>query len=107
MRDADFSLDELNLIGCNGTVTNMGWKLVLSARLRNKLKEGCDGEKKDAKVCLIHFNELPLRHVFQALYGETIGPKLFSGPTSTQLRKCEKLPIMIFESIQREIPSID
>ena len=31
-------------------------------------------------VCLLHLNELPLRHVFQNLDGITSGPDSFSGP---------------------------
>ena len=31
-------------------------------------------------ICLLHLNELPLRHVFQNLHGVTSGPDSFSGP---------------------------
>ena len=31
-------------------------------------------------ICLLHLNELPLRHVFQNLDGVTSGPDSFSGP---------------------------
>jgi len=36
-------------------------------------------------VCLLHTNELPLRHVFLALDGKTKGPDSFSGPIGKKL----------------------
>ena len=36
-------------------------------------------------MCLLHLNELPLRHVFQNLDGVTSGPDFFSGPFGRQL----------------------
>lgn len=45
--------------------------------------------------------------LFQTFDGETTGPKSFCSPISTQLRKCEKLLLMILESILCEIPDID
>ncbi|GBM11674.1 hypothetical protein AVEN_16974-1 [Araneus ventricosus] len=35
------------------------------------------------------------------------GPKSFSGPIGTQLTKCEKLPVVNFESNECEIPEIE
>ncbi|GBM78154.1 hypothetical protein AVEN_188527-1 [Araneus ventricosus] len=35
------------------------------------------------------------------------GPKSFSGPIGTQLGKCEKLPVVNFESNECEIPEIE
>ena len=34
------------------------------------------------------------------------GPKSFSGPIGIQLSKCEKLPIVNFESVYCEVPDI-
>ena len=36
-------------------------------------------------ICLLHLNELPLRHVFQNLDGITSGPDSFSGPICRKL----------------------
>ena len=36
-------------------------------------------------ICLLHLNELPLRHVFINLYDVTSGPDSFSGPIGKQL----------------------
>ncbi|GBL73722.1 hypothetical protein AVEN_230708-1 [Araneus ventricosus] len=45
--------------------------------------------------------------MFINLDGETTGPKSFSGPIGTQLSKCEKLPVVNFESNECEIPEIE
>lgn len=58
-------------------------------------------------VCLLHFNELPFRHLFQTLDWKTVGPKSISGPIGRQLNGCEKLPVVNFDSIQCVIPEID
>ena len=36
-------------------------------------------------ICLLHLNELPLRHVFIALDGTSKSPDAFSGPIGSQL----------------------
>lgn len=95
-------MDELDVIGCDGTVTNTGWKTGVIRTIEEKLKRPLQWG-----VCLLHFNELPFRHLFQTLDGETTGPKSFSGPIGVQLSKCEKLPVLNFESIECEIPDID
>ncbi|GBN68752.1 hypothetical protein AVEN_221201-1 [Araneus ventricosus] len=58
---------------------------------------------------------LPASHIVPLLgcdngrhpHGEIIGPKSFSGPIGTQLSKCEKLPVVNFESNECEIPEIE
>ncbi|GBN83953.1 hypothetical protein AVEN_86484-1 [Araneus ventricosus] len=57
-------------------------------------------------MCLLHFNELPFRHLFINLDGEKIGPKSFSGLIGTQLSKWEKLPVVNFKSVENKIPEI-
>ena len=39
-------------------------------------------------ICLLHCNELPFRHVFQALDGKTSSPDSFSGPVGKSLKGC-------------------
>ncbi|GBM56621.1 hypothetical protein AVEN_155961-1 [Araneus ventricosus] len=78
-----------------------GGKQVLFAKLKNKLKDQLQWS-----VCLLHFNDLSFRHLFINLDGEKTGPKSFSGPIGTQFRKCEKLPVVNFKSVECEIPKI-
>lgn len=57
-------------------------------------------------ICLLHFNELPYRHLFENLDGITTGPASFSGPIGKKLIGCEKNPVVEYEPIQSK-SSID
>ncbi|XP_050502649.1 uncharacterized protein LOC126881949 [Diabrotica virgifera virgifera] len=96
------SMSLIGVIGCDGTVTNTGWKTGVIHTIEEKIKRPLQWG-----VCLLHLNELPFRHLFQTLDGETTGPKSFSGPIGSQLRNCEKLPVVKFQIIDCEIPDID
>jgi len=52
--------------------------------------------------CLLHFNELPYRYLFQNLDGETIEPSCFSGKIIKQFVYCENLLVANFETIDGE-----
>lgn len=90
------------MVGCDGTVTNTGWKSGVIQRLENHI-----GRPLQWSVCLLHFNELPFRHLFQHIDGQTAGPKSFSGPIGQQLNGCEKSPPVAFEPIEVFIPDIE
>lgn len=96
------SLEKLELVGCDGTVTNTGWKNGVVHQLENHV-----GRPLQWSICLLHFNELPFRHIFQHIDGQTAGPKSFTGPIGHQLTGCEKLPVVCYEPIDCSIPDID
>ena len=51
-------------------------------------------------ICLLHFNELPLRHVFQNLDDVTFGPDSFSGSIGWQLNDAvSEWKVVKFKSI--------
>lgn len=102
LKESNFLLDELDVIGCDGTVTNTGWKTGVIRTIEEEIKRPLQW-----LICLLHLNELPFRHLFQTLDGETTGPKSFSGPIGSQLKNCEKLPVKTFQSIDCEIPEIE
>ena len=62
------------MIGCNSTNVNTG---------SNGGVIHLAGEKLDHKlmrlICILHTNELPLRHLFTKLDGKTTGKDCFSG----------------------------
>src|SRR5699024_9473271 len=60
-------------------------------------------------VCLLHTNELPLRHLFRKLDGETSGPTTFKGPIGRLLDKCDQSPVRNdFELFPNELfPTLD
>ena len=52
-------------------------------------------------VCLLHLNELPLRHVFRELDGSTSGPASFSGKLGKSLDSLvSDWPVVAFQAIQ-------
>jgi len=97
-----FSLENLEVVGCDGTVTNTGWKSGVIQKLEHHIRRPLQWS-----ICLLHFNELPLRHLFQHIDGQTAGPKSFLGPIGQQLNDCEKLPTVAYEPIEVFIPNIE
>lgn len=93
--------ENLMAIGCDGTVTNTG-KFngvirVLEKRLQRPLQW---------IICMLHLNELPLKHLFNKLDGVTKGPYSHAGPIGNLLENCEELPIAKYERIEGQLPEI-
>ena len=57
-------------------------------------------------LCLLHANELPLRHLFEHIDGRTRGPRSFTGPIGSRLQKCETMPIVSYEPIPCDFPPV-
>ncbi|GBO03665.1 hypothetical protein AVEN_214750-1, partial [Araneus ventricosus] len=55
-------------------------------------------------ICLLHFNELTLRHLFER---KSSGPSSFTGDIGRNLKACEKLPLVAFNSIECDLAGID
>jgi len=51
-------------------------------------------------VCLLHTNELLLRHLFEAVDGATTGPRGFPGSIGKRLLTCSEQPVSSFEPVQ-------
>lgn len=94
LKESNFLLDELDVIGCDGTVTNTGWKTGVIRTIEEEIKRPLQW-----LICLLHLNELPFRHLFQTLDGETTGPKSFSGPIGSQLKNCENFQLKHFKAL--------
>lgn len=102
LSERDISLENLIVIGCDGTSVNTGWKTGLVRRVELYLRKPVQWA-----ICLLHFNELPFRHLFQHLDGNTTGPSTSKGPVGEKLVDCQKLPVVNFQSIDCQIPEID
>ena len=87
-------LDEISVVGCDGTGVNTGYKGGGIRLMEEELKKPLQWF-----VCQLHFNELPMRHLLLHLDGKTTGPKCFSGPIGSELQKCETMPIVEFTAI--------
>ncbi|GBO10088.1 hypothetical protein AVEN_255352-1 [Araneus ventricosus] len=93
---------KLEVVDCDGTVTDTGWKNDVINRIKNHV-----GRSLQWSICLLHLNELPFRHIFQHIDGQTAGPKCFRRPIGQQLTCHEKLPVVDYEPIDCSIPDID
>ena len=86
--------DHLVAVGCDGTNVNTGVNRGVIRLLEEHFQRPLQWF-----VCLLHTNELPLRHIIQKLDGGTTGPKAFTGPIGRLLSNCEELPVVDFEPI--------
>lgn len=80
LENNNFDYVKLVAIGCVGTPTNTGWKNGVIRNLELKL-----GRPLQWFICLLHFNELPFRHLFESVDGDTTGPTSFSGQIDKKL----------------------
>ncbi|GBN01153.1 hypothetical protein AVEN_166694-1 [Araneus ventricosus] len=90
------------VLGCDDTVVNTGVFNVVIRRIELKLQRPIQ-----CIICLLHFNELPLGHLFEYIDAKTFGPSSYTGDIGRNLQSCEKLPLVAFNSIECELPGID
>lgn len=87
--DKAISLESLIGICCDGEPTNTGIRNGILRRFEIQLKRPLHWF-----VCLLHFNELPFRHLFDTLEkSSTTGPRTTTGTLSKQIETCENLPV--------------
>lgn len=98
----EVDLSQLMVIGCDGTNVNTGWKGGVIRLLETHLNRPLQWS-----ICLLHANELPLRHLLQKLDGHTKGPYTHSGPIGRLLADCHKLAPVEFKPIKTELPQVD
>lgn len=101
LRKKSVKLDEIVVVGCDGTVVNTGFKGGVVRLMEEELNKPLQWF-----VCQLHSNELPLRHLLLHLDGKTTGPKCFSGAIGFELQKCESMPIVQFTTIPSILPEV-
>lgn len=74
--------DNVCAIGCDGTVVNTGPHAGIVCLLEKHLQKPVHWF-----ICLLHANELPLRHLITNLDGKTMGPNAWSGPIGRSISK--------------------
>jgi hypothetical protein len=101
LSDNELKHDDIVAIGCDGTNANTG-----SAGGVIRFLEIWLNKAVHWFVCLLHFNELPLRHLLIHVDGATEGPKSFSGDIGKALSKC-CLPVAKFQPVDgNSLPEI-
>jgi hypothetical protein len=97
----NINLDSFCAIGCDATVTNTGRTGGIISLLEKRINKSLQWI-----ICLLHVNELPLRHLFKKLDGTTSAPNAFSGPVGKALENCEKKPVIDFQKIDGYLPNV-
>ena len=80
--------ESVQVIGGDTTNTMTGWDGGALTHLEKKLGHRCLWS-----MCMIHLNELPLRHLIKKLDGETCSGNKFKGEIGKLLPKVNELPI--------------
>jgi DNA-binding protein YbaB len=86
--------DVIIAVGCDSTNINTGSSAGVITLLEKKLEKPLQ-----RFICMLHTNELPLRHLFQNLDGRTTGATTFSGTIGKALHHCENKPVVQFVAI--------
>jgi hypothetical protein len=84
-------------IGSDSTNVNTGLNNGVIRRMEIEL-----GRPLHWSICLLHLNELPLRHLFHSLDGATTGPHSFNGPIGKSISMSVQKPIVSFAIIVGE-----
>lgn len=95
LHDKGIDISLVKAIGCDGTVVNTGSKGGAIKCIEEHLKREVQWF-----ICLLHANELPLRHIVHEIDGKTTGPQGFSGPIGKELINCENKPIVKYQRIE-------
>ena len=90
------STDSIQILMGDSTNTNTGWKEGTHAFLEKLL-----GRKLFWGICIIHTNELPLRHLIRAVDGPTCSNRGFSGSVCSLLSKVND---MEYDASFKEMP---
>ena len=99
----NFDLNDVVAIGCDGTAVNTGRKSGVIRLLEEKLEKPLHWF-----VCLLHANELPLRHnLINHIDAKTSRHATFTGPVGSKLRDCDKQAVSDFSAIPNEAIRLD
>lgn len=95
MKERNAQTENIKVVGCDGTNVNTGHIAGIIRRLEETFQHPLQW-----LVCLLHTNELPLRHLFHALDGATTGPRGFSGSIGKRIATCSEHPVSSFVPVQ-------
>lgn len=94
IREHKMDLSDIAVIGSDGTVTNTGHTNGVMSLIEKAIQKPLQ-----RIICILHTNELPLRHLFETLDGRTTGPETYQGPIGKLLSNCETMPVAKFSPV--------
>jgi hypothetical protein len=74
------------VVDADSTNVNTGWETGIITRCEKKVNHRLHNS-----ICMLHTDELPLRHLFDQLHGSTSGKSSFKGPLGNKLSSVEHL----------------
>src|SRR6218665_1818757 len=95
LKELNAKTQNIKVLGCDGTNVNTGHTAGFIRRLEESFEHPVQW-----LVCLPHANDLPLRHLFEALDGATTGPHGFPESIGKRLVMCSEQPVSSFEPVQ-------
>ena len=103
-KDRNVNTDSIQVVDCDGTNVNTGQRAGVIRRLEESFNRPLQW-----LVCLLHANELPLRHLFETLNGTTTGPRGFSWSIGKRLATCAQHPVTSFKPVRltEELSNLD
>lgn len=93
-----YSLENLVSISCDGAIVNTGYKSGVNASLEQFIQRPLQWN-----ICLLHFNELPLKHLLIQTFGKTRGPRVWSDTFGADICNAEKFPVGISKKMYKLI----
>lgn len=95
MMNSGLITETLLAVGCDGTPVNTGTNGGAIKLIEDSLNRPLQW-----LICMLHFNELPFRHIFKQLDGESAGPKAFKGKIGKKIgESVSVLPVVNFAPI--------
>lgn len=95
LKERNIDTGNLKVIGADGCMVNTGWIGGIIRRLEVELNRALQ-----RSICLLHLGELPLRAVYEELYGKSKGPNKLQGDLGDSLEICHTLPTVKFKVIR-------
>ncbi|KAE8741984.1 hypothetical protein FOCC_FOCC012463 [Frankliniella occidentalis] len=96
LESKSIDISHLKVAGADGTSVNTGRKGGVIRKLEENIKMPLQWV-----ICLLHFNELPFRALFEHVDSVSASPNLYTGPIGSKLPDCEKLPVAKFVSFPK------
>ena len=96
------SKESLQALGCDGCPTNIGKHSGIIRTIEVALNRPLQW-----LVCMLHLNELPLKHIFEHFDGTTSGPVSFTGQIGKEISKDLRLLTVInFQPIEGHVEKL-
>ena len=102
LQENNIDYSNVTATGCDGTAVNTGQKGGIIRLLEEKMNSPVHWF-----ICLLHTNEVPLRHLIETIDGKTSGPPCFTGNIGKELQHCEQKEIVSFQPIESDPIEVD